>query len=95
MSGASALRGRPGLRFGSGGSGVDVLATGAAGVGSDVVAARAMGYDPMLIPMIREALGGALLPSGEIAGLERVLDGPEPARAFKPPRSWPSLLPRT
>ena len=58
----------------------------------DVVAARAMGYDPMVIPMIREALGGALLPSGEVAALDRVLDGPEPARFFKPPRSWPSLL---
>ena len=58
----------------------------------DVVATEAMGFDPALIPLVREALGGALLPTGELARLERVLDGPAPGRNFVPPRSWPSLL---
>ena len=58
----------------------------------DVAAARAMGLDPEKIVMIREALGGTLLPSGHLAALETVFDGPVPARAFKAPRSWPSLV---
>lgn len=58
----------------------------------DVVAARAMGFDPERIVMIREALGGKLLPGGQLAALEAVLDGPAPARPFKGPRSWPSLV---
>ncbi len=59
----------------------------------DVAAARAMGLDPARIVMIREALGGKLLPGGRLEALEEVLDGPAPTRRFKPPRSWPSLLP--
>ncbi|MGA7123101.1 MAG: DUF362 domain-containing protein [Polyangiaceae bacterium] len=58
----------------------------------DVVATEAMGFDPALVPLVREALGGALLPTGDLVGLERVLDGPAPSRNFVPPRSWPSLL---
>jgi uncharacterized protein (DUF362 family) len=57
----------------------------------DVAAARAMGFDPEKIVMIREALGGKLLPSGQLGELDEVLDGPAPTRKFKPPRSWPSL----
>jgi uncharacterized protein (DUF362 family) len=57
----------------------------------DVAAARAMGFDPQRIVMIREALGGTLLPGGRITALEEVLDGPVPVRRFKAPRSWPSL----
>lgn len=58
----------------------------------DYVAARTMGYDPERIVLIREALGGKLLPSGVIEALESVSDGPAFSRQFKPPRSWPSLL---
>jgi uncharacterized protein (DUF362 family) len=58
----------------------------------DAVAVEAMGFDPLVIPMVREALGGALLPTGELDKLVRMLDGPAPTRRFKPPRSWPSLL---
>ncbi len=57
----------------------------------DVVATEAMGFDPGRIPLVRESLGAALLPTGELAQLERVLDGPAPARRFVSPRSWPSL----
>lgn len=57
----------------------------------DYVAARAMGYDPERIIMIREALGGRLLPSGTTEALEAISDGPAFGRQFKPPRSWPSL----
>jgi uncharacterized protein (DUF362 family) len=57
----------------------------------DVAATRAMGLDPARIVMIREALGGRLLPGGELDALDLVLDGPEPTRRFQPPRSWPSL----
>lgn len=60
----------------------------------DAVAARAMGYDPLAIAMIRGALGGALLPGSRLELLDQALDGPAPARAFKPPRSWPSLSAR-
>ena len=58
----------------------------------DYVAARTMGYDPDRIVLIREVLGGKLLPSGVIEALESVSDGPAFSRQFKPPRSWPSLL---
>jgi len=58
----------------------------------DYVAAKAMGYDPERIVLIREALGGKLLPSGLIEALESLSDGPAFGRQFKPPRSWPSLL---
>jgi hypothetical protein len=57
----------------------------------DVAATRAMGLDPEKIVMVREALGGKLLPGGQLSLLEEVLDGPAPTRRFKPPRSWPSL----
>ncbi len=60
----------------------------------DAICAEAMGFDPARIPLIREALGGVLLSSGVRAGVEHLLDGPAPTRLFKPPRSWPSLLPR-
>jgi uncharacterized protein (DUF362 family) len=56
----------------------------------DAVATRAIGFDPARIAMIREALGGRLLPSGA-AEPETTVDGPALARAFRPPRSWPSL----
>ncbi len=57
----------------------------------DVAAARAMGFDPERIVMIREALGGRLLPGGRIEALDEILDGPAPTRRFVPPKSWPSL----
>lgn len=57
----------------------------------DVAATRAMGLDPEKIVMIREALGGKLLPGGAMDALAEVLDGPAPTRRFLPPRSWPSL----
>jgi uncharacterized protein (DUF362 family) len=57
----------------------------------DVAATRAMGLDPERVVMIREALGGKLLPGGQLALLDEVLDGPPPTRRFKPPRSWPTL----
>jgi uncharacterized protein (DUF362 family) len=57
----------------------------------DHAATRAMGLEPSKIVMIEEALGGKLLPTGRLSGLEEVLDGPAPTRRFKPPRSWPSL----
>ncbi len=60
----------------------------------DWVAATAMGFDPSLIPMINEALGGKLLRTGVLDDLEAVADGPSFERAFRPPRSWPRLLPR-
>lgn len=59
----------------------------------DAIAARVMGFDPERMPMIREALGGALLPGALLSEVEHVMDGPAPPRPFKPPRSWPSLLP--
>lgn len=59
----------------------------------DVAAARAMGLDPLRIAMIREALGGALLPGSRLEALETIVDGAPPARPFVPPRSWPSLAP--
>ena len=58
----------------------------------DHVAAEAMGFDPARIPMITAALGGQLLPSGQLDALDAVRDGPRPERSFRPPRSWPSLL---
>ncbi len=57
----------------------------------DVVATEAMGFAPDLIPLVRESLGGALLPSGIREDIDRVVDGPAPSRRFVPPRSWPSL----
>jgi len=57
----------------------------------DVAATRAMGLDPARVVMICQALGGKLLPSGQIGQIDEVLDGPAPARRFKAPRSWPSL----
>ncbi|MFO0617599.1 MAG: DUF362 domain-containing protein [Polyangiaceae bacterium] len=59
----------------------------------DAVACEAMGFDPLAIPLVRESLGGALLPSAELERVERVLDGPRPTHVFRPPRSWPSLRP--
>jgi len=60
----------------------------------DHVATEAMGLDPGRIVMIREALEGKLLPSGHLSDLERRDDGPALERPFKPPRSWPSLVPQ-
>ncbi|MFS8067989.1 MAG: DUF362 domain-containing protein [Byssovorax sp.] len=60
----------------------------------DAVCAKAMGFDPAKIPLIREALQSALLPSSTLSSVEHLLDGPEPTHHFKPPRSWPSLLVR-
>jgi hypothetical protein len=51
-----------------------------------------MGFDPQKIVMIREALGGGLLPGANLDEVSWTLDGPAPARKFKPPKSWPSLL---
>jgi hypothetical protein len=42
--------------------------------------------------MIREAFGGALLEGSSLSDIDHVVDGPAPTRAFKPPKSWPSLL---
>ena len=58
----------------------------------DHAAAGAMGFDPGRIPLVRESLGGALLPSGDVDALEVVWDGPRLDRPFIPPRSWPCLL---
>lgn len=55
---------------------------------ADVVAVRMMGLDPSKIVLYREAERSGLFAAGEP---EVVLDGPRPARAFRPPRSWPSL----
>lgn len=55
--------------------------------------ARLMGYDPALIPQIERALAAGLLPTSDVSRVERVLDGPEPDHMFRPPRSWPRLLP--
>ena len=59
----------------------------------DYVAARTIGYDPEKIVMIREALGGKLLSSSRLENLKHVHDGPDYTYHFRPPRSWPSLLP--
>ncbi len=59
----------------------------------DAMTSRNMGYDPEKIVMIREAFGGALLEGSSLSDIDHTLDGDEPARKFKPPRSWPSLLP--
>lgn len=57
----------------------------------DAVACENMGFDPMRIPMIRESLGGILLPTGDLERVERVVDGPSPTRVFRAPQAWPSL----
>ncbi len=57
----------------------------------DWVATEAMGLPPDRITTTAQALAQRLLPSSSLDGLERVLDGPEPVRRFRPPRSWPSL----
>jgi uncharacterized protein (DUF362 family) len=54
---------------------------------------RAMGFPPDAVAQIRRALEARILPTSEIGKLERTVDGPEPTRRFKPPKSWPSLLP--
>ncbi len=41
----------------------------------DVSAARAMGFDPLKIAMIREALGGKLLPGSDLAAMEEAWEG--------------------
>jgi uncharacterized protein (DUF362 family) len=60
----------------------------------DHAACDAMGFEPARVPLVREALGGALLPSGRLEALDLAWDGPRPARPFVPPRSWPALAPR-
>jgi uncharacterized protein (DUF362 family) len=57
----------------------------------DVTAARAMGFDPAKIVMIREALGGKLLPGSAAGAIEETWEGPPATRRFVPPRSWPTL----
>jgi len=59
----------------------------------DYVATQTMGLDPRRVVMIREALSGKLLSSGDLSGLRRSDDGPGFDRAFRPPRSWPILAP--
>jgi hypothetical protein len=59
----------------------------------DAVATEAMGFDRSLVPLVRESLGGGILPTGDLTMLEQVLDGPAPTYRFAPPRSWPCLLP--
>lgn len=55
---------------------------------ADVAAVRLMGFDPAKIVLYAEAERSGLFTAGEPI---TVLDGPEPPRAFRPPRSWPSL----
>jgi len=57
----------------------------------DAVAARLMGFEPTAIPLVKEALDGNLLASGDLSKLEAALSGPAFTRGFRPPRSWPSL----
>jgi uncharacterized protein (DUF362 family) len=52
-----------------------------------------MGYPPERIPQIQKAVEARLLPTSDVRLIERRLDGTEPTFFFKPPRSWPSLLP--
>jgi uncharacterized protein (DUF362 family) len=59
----------------------------------DALCAQTMGFNPAGIPLIREALEGALLPSSDISRVDHLVDGPPPTHLFRPPRSWPSLLP--
>lgn len=61
----------------------------------DRVATEAMGLEAAAIPLLRGALGGALLPTGVWERVEHVLDGPAPTRRFRAPASWPSLAPYT
>lgn len=58
----------------------------------DAVVANTMGFPPEKMPMIREALGSALLPGSVLGNVQPTQDGPPLARRFVPPRSWPSLL---
>ena len=58
----------------------------------DHEAARCMGFSPDRIPQIKRALDAGLLPTTAIGEIVRTMDGPEPDRSFKPPRSWPSLF---
>jgi uncharacterized protein (DUF362 family) len=62
----------------------------------DYAASRAMGYAPELIPQVARAIGSPQFQALDFAAadLDRVLDGPEPAYLFRPPRSWSRLLPR-
>lgn len=69
-----------------------VLVAGLDPVLVDWVATEEMGLDPRRIPTCARALELGLLPTTRLEGLERVADGLPPARAFVPPRSWPSLL---
>ena len=59
----------------------------------DAVAAETMGFEVAKIPLVHHALGGALLATGQLDRVERVLDGPAWSTPFTPPKSWPSLLP--
>jgi uncharacterized protein (DUF362 family) len=60
----------------------------------DAVATELMGFDPDRIPLVRESLGGALLPTGVRDQCIREVDGEPHTRAFRPPRSWPTLRPK-
>jgi len=56
----------------------------------DAVAARAMGFDPLRIVHIREALDGG----GRLSEVNEVRSGEPSPRTFRAPRSWPSLTRR-
>jgi uncharacterized protein (DUF362 family) len=58
----------------------------------DYEAARCMGFSPDRIPQIQRALDAGLLPTTRVGEIARTEEGPRPARSWKPPRSWPSLL---
>jgi uncharacterized protein (DUF362 family) len=59
----------------------------------DVACVRAMGYAVDAIPMVREALKRPLLPSTDLDALRVSFDGPPPSGVFKPPKTWPRLVP--
>jgi uncharacterized protein (DUF362 family) len=74
-----------------------LLVAGFDPISVDYAAARAMGYAPEAIPQIARALDAPqfqALGLGRAGDLERVLDGPEPGRAFRPPSSWAQRLAR-
>lgn len=65
-----------------------VLLGGTCGRLVDTAAIRWMGLDPSRIVLYTEAERSGLFTPGEPI---TVIDGPPAARAFRPPRSWPSL----
>jgi uncharacterized protein (DUF362 family) len=65
-----------------------LLVGGVDGRLADLVAVRLMGLDPAKIVLYAEAERAGLFTAGEPI---TALDGPEPRRVFRAPRSWPSL----